>query len=233
MHPRTRQESYPITKNLAIAIAVAALLSAGAAVGDDTGGEGSEPQFAERSPRYRLQATDELEITFRFTPEFNQKVQVQPDGFISLMDVGDLEVTGRTLDAVKAAIIEKYSNTLNKPVVTVKLTNFSKPQFIVGGEVGKPGRYELSGELTLSDAIAIAGGFTVRARESEVLLFRRFSKDMVEVKRVNVKDAQKGKFGEDLRLRASDSIFVPRSTVGQIDRFLSISRLGLYFPVPF
>ncbi|MCP5114958.1 MAG: hypothetical protein GY953_29360, partial [bacterium] len=37
-------------------------------------------QFAERNPRYRVALSDELEISFRFTPEFNQKVTVQPDG---------------------------------------------------------------------------------------------------------------------------------------------------------
>jgi polysaccharide export outer membrane protein len=206
-------------------------MAAGVTVAEDV--EGSETQFAARSPRYRLQPTDELEIIFRFTPEFNQKVQVQPDGFVALMDTGDLEVAGRTLESVRGLIAEKYSTILNNPVVTVRLINFTKPQFIVGGEVTKPGRYELAGELTLSDAIAVAGGFTVRARESEVLLFRRFSRDLVEVKKVNVKDAQKGRFGEDVRVRAGDSVFVPRSTVGEIDRYLSITRLGLYFPLPF
>ncbi len=192
----------------------------------------SAPQFATRSPRYRLQLSDELEITFRFTPEFNQKVTVQPDGFISLQDVGDLYVGGLTLEELTQAIASRYAGILREPVVTVKLTSFAKPFFIVGGEVAKPGKYELQGPLTLSDAVAVAGGFTVGAKTTEVLLFRRFSDELVEVKRVNVKVAQSGAAREDVRLRPGDSIFVPRSRVGKLERFMAVSRLGLYFPVP-
>ncbi|MCW5976523.1 MAG: polysaccharide export protein [Bryobacteraceae bacterium] len=220
-------------RGLAMAMAAGMLAAGAASAGEISLGEDGAPaSFAERSPRYRIQSTDELEISFRFTPEFDQKLAVQPDGFISLLDVGDLEVAGMTVEGARSAIAGKYAAILNKPVITVKLTNFNKPQFIVGGEVGKPGKYELTGDVTLSDAVAIAGGFTPRARENEVLLFRRYSKEMVEVKKVNVKQAQHGKFGEDVRLRPGDSVFVPRSKVGEIDRFLSVTRLGLYFPLP-
>lgn len=198
-----------------------------------TAGPAEPPaQFAERHPRYRLQLADELEISFRFTPEFDQKVTVQPDGFISLLDVGDLYVHGLTVEEVTRAIVSKYEGMLREPVVTVKLIGFAKPFFVIGGEVAKPGKYELQGPLTLSDAVAIAGGFTLGAKASEVLLFRRFSEELVEVKRVNVKVAQNGAISEDVRLRAGDSIFVPRSRVGKVERFMAISRLGLYFPVP-
>jgi polysaccharide export outer membrane protein len=192
----------------------------------------SPAQFATRQPRYRIQLSDELEISFRFTPEFDQKVTVQPDGFISLEDVGDLYVRGLTLEEVTHAIASKYAGILREPVVTVRLTGFAKPYFIIGGEVAKPGKYEFREPLTLSDAVAIAGGFTVGAKTSEVLLFRRFSEELVEVKRVNVKVAQRGALQEDVRLRAGDSIFVPRSRVGKVERFMAVSRLGLYFPVP-
>lgn len=203
------------------------LIAAGAARPAD-----SVDQFAERHPRYRLELSDELEIIFRFTPEFDQKVTVQPDGFISLEDVGDLYVRGLTLDQVTQAIAAKYSGILREPVVSVKLASFSKPFFVVGGEVAKPGKYELAGALTLSDAVAVAGGFTAGARTSEVLLFRRYSDELVEVKRVNVKAAQNGRFREDVRLRPGDSVFVPRSRMGKVERFMAVSRLGVYFPVP-
>lgn len=197
-----------------------------------TGPADSPAPFAERHRRYRLQLSDELEITFRFTPEFDQKVTVQPDGFISLPDVGDLYVHGMTLEEVSRAIVSRYEGILREPVVTVKLISFAKPFFVIGGEVAKPGKYELQGPLALSDAVAIAGGFTLGAKASEVLLFRRFSEELVEVKRVNVKVAQNGAVSEDVRLRPGDSIFVPRSRVGKVERFMAISRLGVYFPVP-
>src|SRR4051812_5484070 len=52
------------------------------------------PQMAERYPRYLLQKSDVMDLGFTFSPEFNQIVTVQPDGFITLKDVGDLHVEG-------------------------------------------------------------------------------------------------------------------------------------------
>jgi len=213
-------------------VRLAALLAALSSAGNAGAPADSEAPFGTRNPRYRLQLSDELEITFRFTPEFDQKVTVQPDGFISLQDVGDLYVRGLTLEEATRAIVARYGGILREPVVTVKLTSFAKPYFIIGGEVVKPGKYELQGPLTLSEAVAVAGGFTLGAKTTEVLLFRRFSDELVEVKRVNVKVAHSGAFQEDVQLRPGDSIFVPRSRVGKVERFMAVSRLGLYFPVP-
>jgi len=134
---------------------------------------------------------------------------------------------------VRQEIIRRYAGILHDPVVTVKLTKFNKPYIIVGGEVARPGRLDFQDDLTLSDAIAMAGDFTIRARSTEVMLIRRVSRDMVEVKKVNVKTARNGRPEEDVRLRPGDSIFVPRSKMGKIDRFMSVARVGLYFPIPF
>jgi len=198
------------------------------------GQRGGGPGFATRDPRYRIQPSNVIELVFRFTPEFNQTVTVQPDGFISLLDVGELKVSGLTVSEIKAAVLEKYKGILNEPVVSVVLKEFSKSAFIVGGEVGRPGRFELQGETALTDAIAMAGGFGVGAKTSEVLLFRRVSAETVEVQKVNVKTAlEKGQRHEDILLQPGDSIYVPRSTVGVIERFMSVSRLGFFFnPFP-
>ena len=89
--------------------------------------------FSERDPRYRLQPTDVLEIHYRYTPEFDQTVTVQPDGFVTLQIVGDLKLQGLTLDQLKAAILEKAARRLNDPEVTIVLKDFERPYFVVGG----------------------------------------------------------------------------------------------------
>ena len=219
------------------AIVLALGLGVTPALATDSGGAHAESasktaRFAPRNPRYRVQLGDELEIKFRFTSEFNQTLKVQPDGFITLLDTGDLKVSDLNIEEIRNAIVKKYEGMLRNPVVTVTLKGFSAPYFIVGGEVTKPGRLDLKGELTVSDAVAMAGGFTIGARSTEVMLFRRVSKDMVEVKKVNVKMVQNGRPEEDMALRPGDSIFVPRSKIGKINRFMSVTRAGLYFPIP-
>lgn len=189
--------------------------------------------FKSRNERYRLQPTDVIEVTFRFTPEFNQTVNVQPDGFISLNVAGEFKVAGLTVAETTAAIRAKCESFLHDPVVTVSLLEFSKPYFVVSGQVQKPGRFELRGATTVSDAVAIAGGILPGAKDSEVVLIRRVSAEVAEVKRVDLKHVlREGKPQEDLGIEPGDSIYVSKSMIGKLERFINVSRLGLYFPIP-
>jgi len=188
-----------------------------------------------RNERYRLQPSDIMDVAFRFTPEFNQTVTVQPDGFISLEVAGDLKVAGLTLAEARQAILQKCQGTLHDPTVNLTLTEFSKPYFVVNGQVQHPGKFELRGGLTLTDAIAVAGGFNPGARDSEVLLFRRVSPELAEVKKIDLKQIlRNGKIQEDVELQPSDSIYVSKSLIGKLERFMAVSKLGMYFnPLPF
>ena len=187
-----------------------------------------------RNPRYQLCQTDVLELTLPLTPEFNQTLTVQPDGYITLLGAGDLHVEGQTVPEVTQAIRAAYSSTLHDPMVTVHLKDFQKPYFIAGGEVGHPGKYDLRGTATVVEAVAIAGGFTENSKHSEVWVFRRISNDWAETRRVDVKKMLKaGILHEDLQLRSGDMLYVPKSTIGKIRRYLPVATLGSYFnPIP-
>ena len=193
----------------------------------------SPGHFSSRDNRYRLQSSDVIDIYFNFTPEYNQTVTIQPDGFISLKDLGQSKVGGLTVPEATKTITEQYSALLHDPSITLTLKEFSKPSFVIAGEVSKPGKYELHGDVTLTDAIAIAGGFVIGAKESEVLLFRRVQPDMAEVKRFNVKRMfSQGEVKENPLLQPGDSLFISKSAVGKLDTFMKVTRLGLYFPLP-
>ncbi len=191
-------------------------------------------QFSSRTPRYRLQTSDVVEIQFKFTPEFSQTVTLQPDGFVPLQIAGEIKLQDLTLEEARAAIIAKYAGILHQPAITLTLKEFNKPFVIVGGEVTKPGKLDLRGELSLTDAVTMAGGFTVNAKQDQVLLFRRVNPEMVEVKRINVRDILgKGKFSEDIRLLPGDAIYASKSNMAKFDRFMAVSRLGFFFPLSF
>ena len=191
-------------------------------------------QFSSRTPRYRLQTSDVVEIQFKFTPEFTQTVTVQPDGFVPLQIAGEIKLQDLTLEEAREAVIAKYAGILHQPAITLTLKDFNKPFVIVGGEVSKPGKLDLRGELSLTDAVTMAGGFTVNAKQDQVLLFRRVNPEMVEVKRINVRDILgKGKFTEDIRLLPGDAIYASKSNMAKFDRFMAVSRLGFFFPLSF
>lgn len=193
----------------------------------------SNPVLQKRNPRYMLRAGDVLEINFVMAPAFNQVRTVQPDGYIALQNVGDLHVAGKTTPELVEALREKYAAIMRDPVISVVLKEFEHPYFIASGQVGKPGKYELRGATTVSEAIAIAGGFGDVAKSSNVLLFRRVSNEYVDLKQLNVKKILQGSnLEEDIELQPGDMVFVPKSTTAAVLRSLMPhSNLGLYLPL--
>jgi Periplasmic protein involved in polysaccharide export len=176
-----------------------------------------------------------LDLTFRYTPEFNQEVTVQPDGYIQLKGLpADVHAQGLTVVELTASLQKAYSTILREPVINIILKDFDKPYFIAGGFVGKPGKYDLRGTTTASQAVAIAGGFADGAKNSQVVLFRRYSDDWVETKVLDLKTVLKGKnLNEDTVLQPGDMLFVPKSTFAKIEKFLPRTSLGTFFsPLP-
>lgn len=172
--------------------------------------EHDRPALQHRDDRYRLCASDVVALTFPLTPEFDQTVNIQPDGFASLAGVGDIHLEGLTttqsVDAIRAA----YAKVLNDPIITIELKNFNKPYFVVSGQVHQPGKYDLRGYTTATQAIAIAGGFEDSAKHSQVLLFRRVDNDWYEVKNLNLKRILQGhEVNEDVEVRPGDMLYVP------------------------
>jgi polysaccharide biosynthesis/export protein len=187
------------------------------------------PRLEERRPLYRLNRSDVVALSFTLSPEFDQTLTIQPDGYVALKDAEPVLAQGLTLDAFRTAVRKAYTGYLHDPQVAVALKEFEHPYFVAGGEVGHPGKYELRADTTVMEAVEIAGGFTHEAKHSQVLLFRRVSDDLVEAHVFNLKKMLKEKsLGEVSQLRPGDLIFVPQNSVSKIERFLSKPSLSMY-----
>lgn len=192
-------------------------------------GTGNPVLGRDRRPLYRFNKSDVVEISFAFASEFNQTAAVQPDGYITLKDAGHLVAEGLTASELEAAIAAAYGKLLHDPRVTVGLKDFDRPYFIAAGEVGRPGKYELRGPISISAALAIAGGFNEHAKHSQVVLFRHVNANVVEARVLNVKEMLKQhNLDEDPLLQAGDYVFVPRSTISKIMRFMPATSMGMY-----
>jgi polysaccharide biosynthesis/export protein len=185
--------------------------------------------FSQRHPRYKLRPGDTFDLTFEYTPEFNQSLTVLPDGYISLREAGEVYVNGSSVPEVEEKIKQAYSKTLTNPRISLTLKDFEKPYFIADGQVSRPGKYDLQGDTTVIQAIAIAGGFTSNsARHSQVVLYRRVNDDWVEGKLLNVKEMQqKHDLSEDLHLQPGDMIFVPKNTLSKIQQWIPSYGLNM------
>lgn len=173
--------------------------------------------------RYRLQPGDVLEVQYRYTPEFNQTVTVQPDGYVSLEIGGDLKVAGFTLEETRHAILRQANKRLQDPVATIVLKEFQKPYFVVSGEVAQPGKIEMREKVTALQAIMLAGGMKESAKSSQVVVFRKINSDMAEVKVLNLKDIRRtSDLENDLTLQAGDMVYVPRDKLSKVERFMRL-----------
>ena len=192
------------------------------------------PQLQQHYPRYVIQRQDVLLISFPLSPELNQTVTVQPDGYVNLQNARSLHVQGMTVPGMVDALHDAYAGILHNPIITVDIKDFQKPSFTVSGQVGKPGQYELRADITVAEAIAVAGGLQPSAK-TQVFLFHRTSNDWFQVEKLNLKDILSGKnVNEDAIIRPGDMVFVPESAITKFRKYVPYSlNAGAYLaPTP-
>jgi len=214
-------------KSLFLLIAICILTSASAAIAQQ---QQQAPRLTTvTEERYRLQPGDVLEVQYRYSPEFNQTVTVQPDGYVSLEIGGDLKVAGFTIEQTRLAILKRASSRLQDPVATIVLKEFQKPYFVVAGEVNTPGKIEMRERVTALQAIMLAGGMKEAAKSSQVVVFRRVNSDTAEVKLLNLKSIRRtADLENDLTLQPGDMVYVPRDKISKIERFMKLVSVAAF-----
>ena len=191
-------------------------------------GEQPQAQLVTRDQPYRLQPSDVLELEYEYTPEYNQTVTVGPDGTVTLKLVGSVKVEGLSLDEATSAIKAKASVPLNHPEVSLTLKEFVKPHFTIYGEVQKPGVYDMHGGVTVLQAIAISGGQKETSKQTQVVLLRKVSGDLAEVKVINTKTMSTADgVREDFALKPDDMIIVPKNKLGKLEPYVRVSSMAL------
>lgn len=115
---------------------------------------------------YRLGAGDKIEITVYGEPDLTAKVKINKSGMVSFPFIDDFSVVGLTVDEVEELVRNGLlGDYLINPQVLVTVTEY-RP-FFIHGQVKRPGGYPFQDQLTLDKAIALAGGLTIRASQSD------------------------------------------------------------------
>ena len=181
-------------------------------------------------PQYQIQPGDVMEVHYRYTPEYDQTVTVQPDGYITLNLVGNVKVSQSTVDEARMAIIKQASERLNQPEVSITLKDFQKPYFVVAGQVVSPGKFDMRENTTALQAVMIAGGFKDTAKSSKIVLFRKINSDTAEVKVLDLKKMEKtSSLERDIALQNGDMLLVPQNAAAKFERFMKLTNIGAYF----
>jgi len=129
---------------------------------------------------YRLSAGDKLRITVYGHADLSGEFEVDASGYISLPLAGDIKAAGGTANDLEVTIISALQpDYLKNPRVSAELINY-RP-FYIFGEVKSPGSYPYTNGMTVVSAVAVAGGFTYRARRSRIRIIRGNDDDQVEL----------------------------------------------------
>ncbi len=120
---------------------------------------------------YALGTGDRLRINVFGHVNLSGEFEVDSAGRISLPLIGDLLVVNRSLDNVEGLIISALKpDYLKNPQVSVEIISY-RPFYIIG-EVANPGSYPYVGGMRAINAVAMAGGFTYRAKQKDLLITR-------------------------------------------------------------
>jgi polysaccharide export outer membrane protein len=129
------------------------------------------PSKAQSDTAYRLGSGDQLRVTVFGQADLSGQFDVDSNGNISLPLIGEITVIERSVRETEALIIDKLKpDYLKNPQVSVEVVNY-RPFYIIG-EVKNPGSYAYVGGMRVVNAIAMAGGFTYRAKESKLWITR-------------------------------------------------------------
>jgi polysaccharide biosynthesis/export protein len=176
-----------------------------------TAGEvASQPaKAATEDPNYSIAPEDVLTIDVWKEPEISRTVPVRRDGKISLPLLNDLQAAGLTPTQLGSEIVEKLRATIVHPQVTVIVAQMSSLRIYILGQVNRGGAYPLVPDMTVMQALSIAGGFTPYANQKKIYVMRK-GNGADKIFHVNYKEVIHGrKTEQNIHLESGDTIVVP------------------------
>jgi polysaccharide export outer membrane protein len=158
---------------------------------------------------YTLQPGDKLRVEVYKDAQLSQSVQIRPDGKITLPLVGDIPAMGMTPIALRDRVAAALKDYVNNPVVTVIVVEGTAPTAYIVGEVNRPGPVTLQGNMTVLQALAVAGGLKDFADAKNIRILRKAAAGAQTTIPFNYKDAIKGSGSKSVLLQPGDTVIVP------------------------
>lgn len=177
-----------------------------------------------------------LELLLRHPTGALREVKIGAEGTVSLPGIGRIQVAGLTAEQTQNALNERLHESLPTLSVYVALKSQADDVFTVWGEVAKPGRYAMQGDITLLDALAISGGATAYAQLDKIVLMNYPVNGEPAVAQIyNLADAlEHGQSMSGVRIRPRDAVLVLRSGIGDVNTWIDqYVRRNLPFNVGF
>jgi polysaccharide export outer membrane protein len=167
---------------------------------------------AQRDPRgkpYVIGVADVVSISVFKDESLSTEAIVRPDGTITMPLIGELRAAGRTAAQLQQDASQRLATLVKDAAVTVSVTEVNSYRFTVAGNVQSPGLFTSRYYLTVSEALALAGGPNRYADTDEVVVVRTINGTTVRIP-IDYDDILSGKSPEqDIVILAGDSVRVP------------------------
>jgi len=202
-----------LRRTLRIVVLVLAVLAGGVSPAPATveGAPGEAPAGAGGAgvPGYLIGPGDALTVTVWDVEALSRGVTVLPDGTISLPLVGRVTATGKTVDQLEQELREKFSRFVADPVVAVEVKQVTSLIIYVIGRVNQPGRFLLTADVNILQALATAGGLNPFAKRDGIKVFRQEGEGTT-ILEFDYDEVSRGKrLEQNVVLRRGDVIVVP------------------------
>jgi polysaccharide export outer membrane protein len=160
-------------------------------------------------PGYHLQPGDVLSVSVWKEQDLQTEVLVRPDGAFSFPLAGDVPAVGKTVEDVRALLVERLKRFIPSPVVTVAVKQIGGNRIYVVGRVNHAGDFPLSSPLDVMQAIALAGGTTPFAAINDIVILRR-QNGQQQALHFHYSDVARGRdLSQNVLLQTGDTVVVP------------------------
>jgi len=166
-----------------------------------------------------ISSGDFLELRILGFTELSGTFLVAQDGRINLSLIGSVMAAGKTADELDRELTAAYGTYFRNLDIAVNVNARTERFVYVFGEVPKPGRYDFRGGDRVIHALAQGGGMLGTAREDAVILMRRESDGVDHAYQIDFARMHQRILPQDITLRPSDVIFVPKSRFRTVTDF--------------
>jgi protein involved in polysaccharide export with SLBB domain len=152
-----------------------------------------------------------------------RRMLVRPDGTLSLPLLGESAIAGMTIEELQRDLTRRYREIFSYIDISVNVETSAEGRIAVLGEVTRPGVYDLQGPQSALEAVASAGGFLPTAKQREIIVIRQERGRPPQGILVNLRSAiEDGVYANDLALQAQDIVVVPRTKIGNVNKFVDL-----------
>jgi polysaccharide export outer membrane protein len=164
---------------------------------------------AQVSNDYRLQPGDQSQVSVWGEPELERTVILRPDGKFSYPLAGEMVAAGRTVVDVQTEMARKLSEFIPEAEVTVAVTGLEGNRIYIIGQVQRPGSFIMNPQISVLQALSLAGGTTPFAQVNDIIVIRGRGSDQ-RVLRFGYDNVSRGRdLAQNVQLESGDVVIVP------------------------